>query len=93
MAQGNELTFEERVLAEAYEEFLLEMRQVGVDAADGTVIDSLEGMILGKGRDLLRRTLEIQVQSSVEAAEKKGPALARNARRDGATRGLANGRS
>ena len=71
MAGDRELTVEERMLVEAYQEFLLELRDAGETAADGMVVSSLEGLILGKGREVMRRTFERQLQASVDSLEKK----------------------
>ncbi len=80
-------TFEEQLLIKAYQDMLREMRQVGEEAAEGTVLDSLEGMVMGKGRDLLRRSLQTQLQAAAETAEKKGARSVRLAKRRGATKG------
>jgi len=74
-----ELTFDERVLHEAFGELLVELRQLGQSAPDGTVLDGMEGLVLGKGRDLLRRSLQTQLQAATEAAEKKRATPARAA--------------
>jgi hypothetical protein len=41
-------------------------------APDGQVIDRAECVALGQGRDFLRRSLEIVLQSQADAVEKKG---------------------
>ena len=84
MKDKSTLTFEERCLAETFEDLLLEMRLVGETAPDGMVLDEMEGLALLKGRDLLRRTLESQLQAAAERAEKKGT---RSARRGRGTKG------
>ena len=81
-----EPTFEERMLQEAFAELLVEMRRVSEDAADGMVLNDLEGVILGQGRELLRRVLENQLQAAAERVEKKGARPARVVRRGRETR-------
>ncbi|MGL4462138.1 MAG: hypothetical protein ACRDD1_06425 [Planctomycetia bacterium] len=87
MGDETSLTFEEKLLRDAFAELLLEMRQVGETAPDGTGLDAIEGLALNKGRELLRRTMENQLQTAVETAEKKGPRPARPAKRSRATKG------
>jgi hypothetical protein len=87
MTEKTSLTFEERALEEAFQELLLEMRQVGETAADGAVLNDMEGLALFKGRELLRRALENQLQAAVETAEKKGSRAARSAKRVCGTKG------
>jgi hypothetical protein len=77
MNDPQELTFDERVLQEAFGDWLIEMRQLGESAPDGAVLNALEGLTLSKGRDILRRALEGQVQAVIEAVEKKGSRPAR----------------
>jgi hypothetical protein len=60
-----------------------------VDSAPrGQVVDRCESLLLGHGRDFLRRAMESSLQSRAESLEKKGgpPAPAPAGRRDG-TRG------
>jgi hypothetical protein len=57
-------------------------------APKGQVVDRCESLLLGQGRDFLRRALESSLQSRAEALEKKGepPEPVPAGRRD-ATRG------
>ena len=60
-----------------------------VDSAPrGQVVDRCESLLLGHGRDFLRRAMESSLQSRAESLEKKGgpPESASAGRRD-ATRG------
>jgi hypothetical protein len=41
-------------------------------APEGQVIDRCESLLLGRGRDFLRRALESTLQARAEALEKKG---------------------
>lgn len=84
------LTFEEHLLKEAFGAFLGEVRRAEEEAADGEVLDVMEGMIMGKGRDLLRQALQQQLQAAAEAAEKKGSRPARTAAWPDATKGRAS---
>ena len=63
--------------------------ETAVDSApQGRVVDRCESLLLGHGRDFLRRAMESSLQSRAESLEKKGgpPASAPVERRDG-TRG------
>ena len=54
----------------------------------GQVIDRCESLLLGHGRDFLRRALESSLQSRAQALEKKGePAASAPAGRRDATKG------
>jgi hypothetical protein len=70
----------ERALA-----FVAEMRQLGLQAPHGGVLDACEALALSKGRDLLRDTLAGAVQARVGDVEKKSkrPAAIRPAARGG----------
>jgi len=65
-----------------------ELEAVAESAPQAQVIDRCETLLLGHGRDFLRRTLEVTLQSRVDAFEKKGvpPGLA-PAARSAATKG------
>jgi hypothetical protein len=57
-------------------------------APKGQVIDRCESLLLGHGRDFLRRALESSLQSRAESLEKKGePPESAPAERRAATRG------
>ena len=59
-----------------------ELEAVAESAPQAQVIDRCEALLLGHGRDFLRRALEVTLQSRVDAFEKKGapPGLAPAAR-------------
>lgn len=82
------ITYETPEERRAYERaiaFVAEMRQLGLEAPDGGVIDACEAVALSKGRDLLRDTLAAAVQARVDGVEKKStpPAATRRAERGG----------
>lgn len=53
-------------------------------APHGQVINQIESLLLGNGRDFLRKTLEDSIQGRIDALEKKGrpPKPARAVKRD-----------
>lgn len=51
--------------------FVAEMRDLAQTSPDGQVLGLCEGQAMGRGRDLLRATLQEAVQARVEAAEEK----------------------
>lgn len=51
--------------------YAAEMRQMGLHAPDGSVIESCEALALSKGRDFLRDSLAAAVQVRVSDFEKK----------------------
>lgn len=65
--------------------FVAEMRQLGLQAPHGGVIDACEALALSRGQDLLRDTLAAAVQARVSDVEKKSrpPAATGRAVRDG----------
>jgi hypothetical protein len=63
----------QEVLLRCYHAFLQEMSALALAAPDGQVVDQLEELALGQGRDTLRATLEQAVQQRIVAAEKKRP--------------------
>ena len=69
----------ERLVLEQAIAFFTQMRQMAMDAPDGTVIAACEQLALTDGRQLLRDTLATAVQSRVESvdAKKKLPARSR----------------
>lgn len=83
-------TTEERCAYERAIAFVAEMRQLGLTAPSGGVLDACEGVALSKGRDLLRDTLAAAVQGRVDVVEKKSPPRAATRR---AARGGGRGRS
>lgn len=60
-----------------------QLQRTAAEAADGQVLRSAEAFVLERGRDLLRRSLEITLQAQAVAVEKKGrraaPVAAANA--------------
>ena len=66
-------TPEERRAYERAIAFVAEMRRLGLEAPDGTVLDACEAAALDRGRDLLRDTLAAAVQARIDGAEKKSP--------------------
>lgn len=69
-----------------------ELRKTGREAPSGQVLDRMEGVILDRGRELLRMALEASLQEEAAAVEKKGrrPALAPVGGNSG-TKDIANG--
>jgi hypothetical protein len=79
-------TLEERRDYERAIAFVAEMRQLGLEAPHGRVIDACEALALSKGRDFLRDSLAGAVEARVAEIEKKGNrpvAIQREARGDG----------
>jgi len=72
----------ERLIFEQATAYLVQMRQVAMDAPDGTVIAACEKLALTDGRKLLCDSLAAAVQGRAESvdAQKKFPA---RSRRDG----------
>lgn len=52
-----------------------ELESAADSAPDGQIIDRCESLLLGNGRDFLRRVLESTLQSRAELLEKKGAPL------------------
>ena len=48
-----------------------EMNQTACEAEDGTVLDKAEQVAVTKGRELIRKGLEIVIQDQAQDAEKK----------------------
>jgi len=49
-----------------------EMKQAADAAPDGTVFDTAESLAVARGRELMRRSLEIVLHDQAEGVEKKG---------------------
>lgn len=49
-----------------------ELQALALSAADGTVLDACEGLVVPKGRELTKNLLAEAVTRRIEAAEKKG---------------------
>ena len=84
----NLLTPLQRLIVEQAFVLAKELEDVAGSAPKGQVVDRCESLLLGHGRDFLRRALESSLQSRAEALEKKAgpPGIAPAGRRD-ATRG------
>lgn len=82
------LTPVQRLIVEQAFVLAKELESAADSAPEGQVIDRCESLLLGNGRDFLRRILESTLQSRAECLEKKGVPLepARVARLGG-TRG------
>ena len=82
------LTPFQRLIVEQAFVLAKELEDAGDSAPKGQVVDRCESLLLGHGRDFLRRAMESSLQSRAESLEKKGgpPAPAPAGRRDG-TRG------
>ena len=82
--------FEDRLLLDRFRGLLAEMDGVVAGELDGGTIDRIEGVVLGRGADLLRAALQAKAQAAVEAAEKKTRRPARTAKLRSATRARAS---
>ncbi len=82
----------QRLIVERALALAQELEATAGSAPDGQVIDRCESLLLGSGREFLRRALEDTLQAQVDALEKKGPpggpaAVARPAATRGGRRG------
>ena len=68
----DEMTAEERLLAEQVVLNLRTLNRVARLAPDGHVLDVVERLAMEQGRDLVRRTIEVSLQSEGAEVEKKG---------------------
>lgn len=95
MATGVEtgLTFEERRLVERFQALLVSVREQATEAPDGTVIDCIEASFLDRGRELLRHSVEVEVQYQADLAEKKGRRTVRPASPSDETKAQTNATS
>ena len=82
------LTPFQRLIVEQAFVLAQELEDAVDSAPKGQVVDRCESLLLGHGRDFLRRAMESSLQSRAESLEKKGgpPGSAPAGRRDG-TRG------
>jgi hypothetical protein len=69
------LTPLQQLIAEQAIVLAKELESTAEAAPNGQIIDHCERLLLGKGRDFLRQTLESTIQSRVEFLEKKGARL------------------
>jgi hypothetical protein len=82
------LTPLQRLIVEQAFVLATELEDAIDSAGKGQVIDRCESLLLGHGRDFLRRALESSLQSRAESLEKKGePPESAPAGRRAATRG------
>lgn len=65
------LTPAQRLIVEHAFVLAKELESAADSAPEGQVIDRCESLLLGNGRDFLRRSLETTLQSRAESAEKK----------------------
>jgi len=83
----------QRLIVERALALAQELEATAGSAPAGQVIDRCESLLLGNGREFLRRALEDTLQSRVDALEKKGhPAGSAPVARPAATRGGRRGR-
>ena len=83
----------QRLIVERALALAKELEATAGSAPTGQVIDRCESLLLGAGREFLRRALEDTLQARVDALEKKGrPAGPAPAARPAATRGGRRGR-
>lgn len=67
----DEMTAEERLLAEQVVLNLRTLNRVARLAPDGHVLDVVERLAMEQGRELVRRTIEVSLQSEGAEVEKK----------------------
>ena len=91
----DELTPEERLLAEQAVMQFRTLRKACAEAPDGKVLSVAERLTLQQGRDAMRKTLETALQLEAAEVEKKGaPAeAAKPAKRPADTGGGSRGKS
>jgi hypothetical protein len=68
----NELSADERLVAEQAVMNLRSLNEACDAAADGTVLAVAENLALAQGRNLIRKTLETSLNRQREEVEKKG---------------------
>ena len=68
----DELTPEERLLAEQAVLQYRELNQACDDAADGKVLDVCEQLALKQGREMIRKNIELSTNAQAQTLEKKG---------------------
>ena len=73
----DEMSKEERLLAEQAVLNFRELNKACDDAADGTVLDICENMAMRQGRELTRKAIERSLQMQAAEVEKKGRRLGR----------------
>ena len=68
------IVYETEAERQAYERAIAyagEILELGLGAAEGTVLDACEALTLSKGQDFLRASLAGAVQARIAAVEKK----------------------
>lgn len=68
----DELSAEERLLAEQAVVNFRELNKACREAADGTVLEVCEKLALQKGRELIRNTIQTSLDLQAREVEKKG---------------------
>ena len=68
----DDLTPNERLLAEQAILNFRELNKACDAAADGTVLNTCETLAMQQGRELIRRTIEVTLNEQAQAVEKKG---------------------
>jgi hypothetical protein len=68
----DQMTPEERLIAEQAVLNFRELNQACDAAADGTVLDVCETLAMQQGRELTRRAIETALHEQADAVEKKG---------------------
>lgn len=68
----DEITPEERLLAEQAIVNFRELNKAGHAAADGAVLNVCERLAIDQGREFTRRMLETALHEQAESVEKKG---------------------
>lgn len=68
----DELSADERLIAEQAVLNLRELNKACRAAADGTVLAVAESLAMQRGRELIRQTLEVSLQEEAREVEKKG---------------------
>ena len=68
----DELSAEERLIAEQAVLNLRSLNKACNDAADGTVLAVAEQLAVQQGRELIRQTLQASLDEQTRAVEKKG---------------------
>lgn len=71
----DQMTSEERLIAEQAVLNFRELNKACDAAADGTVLDVCERMAIEQGRELIRRTVETSFRLQAQSVEKKGRRL------------------
>ena len=81
--QWDDLTAEERLVAEQAVLNMRVLNKVCDEAADGTMLGIAEQLAMKQGRELIRTTLETTLSRQAAAVEKKGRRLGRARAADG----------